>query len=236
MDANKHDHSRVCAGGLPGSSTRTAEAEGVRNLTFEYDGRNITLIMSMTPSRKELTHDRIVEVAARALRRGGYDGVGVAEVMKEAGLTHGGFYAHFASRDALLVEATQRAGRDSAAVLAERMAQAQAEGASAFRALVNAYLSDKQLASAEYGCPVAALASEIPRQADEVGDAARARVVALIAGVQRVLPAGTEATQAAAIAGAMVGGVQVARALGGKAGKALLATVRQNLITQVEGG
>jgi len=79
--------------------------------------------MSIAPSRKALTHDRIVDVAARALRRNGYAGVGVAEVMKEAGLTHGGFYAHFASRDALLVEAMQRAGRDSAAVVAERMAR-----------------------------------------------------------------------------------------------------------------
>lgn len=193
-------------------------------------------IMSTTPSRKELTHDRIVEVAARALRRSGYDGVGVAEVMKEAGLTHGGFYAHFASRNALLVEAMERAGRDSGAVLAERMARQQAEGASRFGALVNAYLSEQQLANAEFGCPVAALASEIPRQTEQVGDAARSRVLALIGAVQRVLPEGTDPAQAAAIAATMVGSVQLARALGGKAGKALLATARQNLITQYEGG
>jgi AcrR family transcriptional regulator len=196
----------------------------------------MTPIMSMTPSRKELTHDRIVEVAARALRRSGYEGVGVAEVMKEAGLTHGGFYAHFGSRNDLLVEATQRAGRDSGAVLAERMAQKQAEGASPFNALVSSYLGEQQLASAEYGCPVAALASEIPRQTDKVADAARHRVVALIGAVQRVLPEGTDPAQAAAIAAAMVGSVQLARTLGGKAGKTLLATMRQNLITQYEGG
>src|SRR6266487_3141873 len=54
--------------------------------------------MSRTPnSRKEETHERIVDVAARAIRRHGYAGVGVADVMKEAGLTHGGFYAHLAS-------------------------------------------------------------------------------------------------------------------------------------------
>ena len=76
--------------------------------------------MSRTPNRrKEDTHNRIVEVAARAIRRNGYDGVGVAEVMKEAGLTHGGFYAHFDSRDALLVEAVDRTGllRDISEVL-----------------------------------------------------------------------------------------------------------------------
>ena len=81
-----------------------------------------------TPGRKELTHDRILDVAARAIRRAGYDGVGVADIMKEASLTHGGFYAHFASRNALLAEAVQRAGLDSEAVLAARMRQGQAEG------------------------------------------------------------------------------------------------------------
>src|SRR3984893_10594148 len=62
--------------------------------------------MSRTPnSRKEETHERIVDAAARAIQRHGYAGVGVADVMKEAGLTHGGFYAHFDSREALVIEA-----------------------------------------------------------------------------------------------------------------------------------
>ena len=73
--------------------------------------------MSRTPnSRKEATHERIVDAAARAIHRHGYAGVGVADVMKEAGLTHGGFYAYFGSRDALIVEALERAGRKSLAM------------------------------------------------------------------------------------------------------------------------
>jgi AcrR family transcriptional regulator len=52
--------------------------------------------MDTPPGRKQLTHERIVETAARAIRRAGFQGVGVADIMKEAGLTHGGFYAHFA--------------------------------------------------------------------------------------------------------------------------------------------
>ena len=192
--------------------------------------------MSITPNRKALTHDRIVDVAARALRRNGYAGVGVAEVMKEAGLTHGGFYAHFASRDALLVEAIQRAGRDSAAVVAERMARRQADGAGPFAALVDVYLSDEHLAAAEFGCPVAALASEMPRQSGDVGDAARLRVAALVDRVRRALPEGADPAQAGAAAGAMVGAMQLARALGGKPGKALLAAARQQLISQHSAG
>lgn len=195
-------------------------------------------IMSTPASRKELTHDRILDVAARAIRRAGYDGVGLATIMKEAGLTHGGFYAHFASRDALLAEATQRAGRDTGAVLVERLRQAQAEGSSAFAALVNTYLADAQLANAECGCVVAALASEIPRQHEDVASAARARVLGLVELVRRSLPARVDVAQAQAhaqvVAATMVGALQLARTLQGDAGKAWLANVRHQLIQQYD--
>src|SRR5215213_8619393 len=72
-----------------------------------YDEHHMSAATSRRPaaSRKEATHERIVETAARAIRRSGYDGAGVAEIMKEAGLTHGGFYAHFESREGMLAEA-----------------------------------------------------------------------------------------------------------------------------------
>src|SRR6185369_8829333 len=125
--------------------------------------------MSRTPnSRKEETHERILDVAARAIRRHGYAGVGVADVMKEAGLTHGGFYAHFDSRDALIVEALERAGRESAEAIGRAAAKRTASGASAFRALVESYLADRLLASMDAGCPVAALGSDMPRQSPAV--------------------------------------------------------------------
>src|SRR5215208_4434468 len=112
--------------------------------------------MSRTPnSRKHETHERILDVAARAIRRHGYAGVGVADVMKEAGLTHGGFYAHFKSRENLLVEALARAGQDSGAAIARAAESRQRRGISAFRALVDSYLSETHLASLESGCPVA---------------------------------------------------------------------------------
>ena len=92
--------------------------------------------MSRTPnSRKDETHERIVDVAARAIRKHGYAGVGVADVMREAGLTHGGFYAHFESRDALLVEALERAARDSAAAVARAAEARRARNVSTFRSL-----------------------------------------------------------------------------------------------------
>lgn len=191
--------------------------------------------MSRTPnSHKEATHERIVEVAARALRRNGYAGVGVADVMKEAGLTHGGFYAHFESRDALLVEALDRASRESGEAVSRDAQQRASRGISGFRALVETYLADGQLARPEGGCPVAALACEMPRQSPAVRDASAARVQWLIAGVRSRLPKKHRAA-ASLVAGALVGALQLARALGDNAeGRALLAASRNALISRYD--
>lgn len=185
-------------------------------------------------SRKELTHDRILDVASRAIRRAGYDGIGVANIMKEAGLTHGGFYAHFPSRKAMLAEATLRAGRDTGTMLDKRLGQGQTQGLSPFAALVNTYLGEAHLQNTEYGCVVAALVSEIPRQDEEVASAARERVMALVELVRRSLPVGTDPQQAQVVTATMVGSLQMARALKGKAGKACLANARAFLIAQYD--
>jgi TetR/AcrR family transcriptional regulator, transcriptional repressor for nem operon len=191
--------------------------------------------MSRTPnSHKAATHERIVEVAARAIRRNGYAGVGVADVMKEAGLTHGGFYAHFESRDALLVEALERASQESVEIVT-RLAQEQAaKGMSAFRSFVEAYLAEWQLGSPDSGCPVAALGCEMPRQSQIVREASAIRVQRLIAGVRATLPK-THRAAASVIAGTLVGSLQLARALGNNAeGRAVLSTARNSLIRQYD--
>jgi TetR/AcrR family transcriptional repressor of nem operon len=187
------------------------------------------------PGRKELSHERIVETAARAIRRAGFAGVGVADIMKEAGLTHGGFYAHFPSRDALLVEAIERAGLDSATNALSSAQDARLQGISAFHKLVTGYLSEGHLKSTETGCAVAALASEMPRQSTEVRKAAAQSVRRMLDAVQQALPPGVEPEVASAIACQMVGALQLARALGANAeGKALLAAVRRQLLAQYD--
>jgi len=191
--------------------------------------------MDSPPSRKQLTHDRIVETAARALRSTGFDGVGVADVMKQAGLTHGGFYAHFPSRDVLLAEALERAGQDSRDRMQRTIAAGEARGTSRFRALVEGYLSERHLKSPEIGCPVAALASEMPRQPEAVRDAGAVRVKSLLATVAAALPAGHPEGTAAAVAGQLVGALQLARALGDNAqGRRHLAAARRFLLDQFE--
>ena len=137
-------------------------------------------------SRKEITHERIVEVAARAIRRSGYAGTGVADIMKEAGLTHGGFYAHFASREALLAEAADRAGAEAVALSARIAATVPPE--QALPAMVRAYLSQEHFEGIETGCPISALGSEMPRQAPEVRRAATLRIKEMIDVVARQLP------------------------------------------------
>ena len=167
-----------------------------------------------TQSRKELTHDRIVKVAARAIRRSGYAGTGVADIMKEAGLTHGGFYAHFASREALLAEAADCAGAEAVGV-SSNIAAAAAPGQS-LQALMRAYLSRQHLEDAENGCPVAALGSEMHRQAPEVRHAATRHIKEMIDLVARQLPNwGTPGAheQAMFLVSSMIGTMVMARAV-----------------------
>lgn len=198
-------------------------------------GYNPAMSTTRRPGRKELSHERIVETAARAIRRAGFAGVSVADIMKEAGLTHGGFYAHFPSRDALLVEAIERAGLDSATNALSIAQDARLQGISAFHKLVTGYLSEGHLKGTETGCAVAALASEMPRQSTEVRIAAAQSVRRMLDAVQQALPPGVEPEVASAIACQMVGALQLARALGANAeGKALLAAVRRQLLAQYD--
>nr|WP_315480678.1 TetR/AcrR family transcriptional regulator [uncultured Rhodoferax sp.] len=135
---------------------------------------------------KEASHERIVDAAARAIRRSGYDGTGVADIMKEAGLTHGAFYAHFASREAMLAEAADRAGAESNALAARVIAAVPPE--QSLQALIQVYLSKEHLAGIETGCPISALGSEMPRQSPEVRRAATLRIKEMVDLVARQFP------------------------------------------------
>ncbi|WP_235189763.1 TetR/AcrR family transcriptional regulator [Methylotenera sp. L2L1] len=163
-------------------------------------------------NRKEITHTRIVETAARAIRRSGYDGTGVADIMKEAGLTHGGFYAHFASRDAMLAEAADRAGEDTIAIAKKIFANVPDN--QALQALMNAYLSNEHMANIESGCSLVALGSEMPRQAPEVKRASTCRVKEMIALIESRLSDQPNAhAEALVMLSTMVGTLLLARAI-----------------------
>ena len=189
---------------------------------------------AMKSSKKEISHERILDAAARALRRGGHCGASVADVMKEAGLTHGGFYAHFSCRDEMVASAIAYGGKQSSETLQQAMAALQEKGVSPFRSLINVYLSVQHMDAIETGCVVAALGSEVPRQSEIVRQAAAERLQALIRLVESVLPVDVAKTNALLVASAIVGALQLARTLGGAQGRALLVASRKTLLARYD--
>src|SRR3954454_23829799 len=117
-------------------------------------------MMDATPRRAE-THQRILDAAGRLFRQNGIDGVGVDAVMAEAGLTHGGFYAHFASKEALVAEAIGAMFEEARAKFEQSVAgKPPAEALSAY---IDFYLSRSHRDARDTGCPLPALSADLPR-------------------------------------------------------------------------
>jgi len=155
-----------------------------------------------------------VKAAAAAVRARGPDGVGVAEIMKEVGLTHGGFYAHFPSKEALVAaaigEAFDQGRRRFGRITGDKA------GLEAFRVFVDAYVSMDHRAHPQRGCPIATIASDLPRQGAAVREVFDAGVTGLIGRVAGWLP-GDDAQERLDLAGSLVaemaGAVSLSRAV-----------------------
>jgi TetR/AcrR family transcriptional repressor of nem operon len=186
---------------------------------------------SKSLGKKALSRERILGAASIAVRRSGFHGVGVADVMNDAGLTHGGFYSHFASREALLAEAVIHASREIGEDLMVRVETSAKSGESKFSAFVGIYLADRNIEEPEIGCPVAALCGEMRYQSGEVLDSSRQIVANLHKLVIKVLPENSSAQAAWSVTSSLLGAMQLARALGdNKQGRAVLAAARADLI------
>ena len=137
-------------------------------------------------SREQTDKNRaaIEEVSSRLFREQGFNGVSVADLMAAAGLTHGGFYGHFSSKEALTAVACGKAFAQSAQRWERRIADCtdHSDPRAAFRAIANAYLSPASRDNAGNGCPAAALAGDVAREAQD--SAARA---AYLVGVKGML-------------------------------------------------
>ena len=116
--------------------------------------------MGTSQAAKAASHDRILDIAAARIRRDGTGSLAVAELMKEAGLTHGGFYRHFDSREQLIAKATQRALTQGSEWT---MASGKLGGQRGFTALVDGYLSAWHRDHPEAGCGVAGVAADAAR-------------------------------------------------------------------------
>jgi TetR/AcrR family transcriptional regulator, transcriptional repressor for nem operon len=182
--------------------------------------------MKVSREQVKQNRERILEAAARLFRERGFDGVSVAEIMKAAGLTHGGFYGHFESKDALIKEAM---AQPIAATAPPRRSAAQQSAAD----FADGYLSARHRDNRADGCPVAGLGSEAVRASPEV----RAELTkAIREQIERFSPASPGATAAArrraAIAtyAAMVGALTLARVVDDeKLSAEILAATRKSL-------
>jgi TetR/AcrR family transcriptional repressor of nem operon len=117
--------------------------------------------MRYRPEHKAEIHQKIVKDASQRVRSEGITGAAVTAVMRDAGLTHGGFYKHFGSKNELLMESLSEAFQDIADRLAHAGEQSQPE--TAWKAIVQTYLSLEYCDHVEYGCPLPALAPELAR-------------------------------------------------------------------------
>jgi TetR/AcrR family transcriptional repressor of nem operon len=165
--------------------------------------------MRMSRAAAAESRARIVEEAARLLRERGVAGASVAEVMQAAGMTHGGFYKHFDSKDALLAEATASAFAEAAARFDRRAARKGVEAAVA--AYVADYLSPAHIAHPEQGCPLAAFGAEAGRHPEALSLTFAEGVEGL---VERVSGAGASREQAMRQLVTLLGAVVAARAVG----------------------
>lgn len=196
--------------------------------------------MPYTKSHKARTRARIVESAARAYREHGVEGVGIVDIMRDAGLTHGGFYAHFPNKDALLAEAAQRG---LAETREEFLAGAVAANPDApLREIIRRYVSRSHRDDAAGGCAMPALAGELAREPDEVRHAFTDAFEELASGIATHCPGETaEARRDAALAltAGMVGAVALSRAVDDPSlsDRILLATRRfyTDILTDIDG-
>jgi TetR/AcrR family transcriptional regulator, transcriptional repressor for nem operon len=170
--------------------------------------------MRYRPEHKAEVHQKIVKDASRRVRTEGLNGAAVSAVMQDTGLTHGGFYKHFGSKDDLLMESFSEAFREIADTLVDAAEQARSEAG--WKAIVRTYLSPDRCDYPERGCPLPALAPELAR----VDKKMKGRVLAeLLNYKSRMLPfmPGRRAVDKEraffAIFSTMIGAVEIARML-----------------------
>lgn len=170
--------------------------------------------MRMSREAMSRHHEEIVAAASRMLRERGVDGTSVADLMQAAGLTHGGFYRHFDSKDALVAEASEAAFAGMLGAIDANFGKLGA--AEGLKRYVSRYLSGGHVKSPGSGCPVAAVGGEVARAGAGVrkvfADRIRRQIDKLSTGLEGDGP--ERRAKAACLFAMLVGGVVIARAVG----------------------
>lgn len=168
--------------------------------------------MRYRPGHRVEVHQKIVKDASRRLRAEGLTGAAVSAVMRDAGLTHGGFYKHFGNKDELVTESLRAAFQETANSLIQAATQSQPE--TAWKAIVKAYLSPEHCDHPERGCPLAALAPELARGEKETSARMLAEMTAYKDQMLRFMPGRRAEDKERAffvIFSTMIGAVEMAR-------------------------
>jgi len=205
-------------------------------IPIKYDARHINFVskcaMRYSSEQKAETHKQIVSTAAREFRSKGLQGIGIVDLMSQVGLTHGGFYAHFKDRDALVAEASICAATEGFSRLIA-VAEAAPPG-DEVSAMLDFYLSAEHRDEHGYGCLLPALAADIARQPESVRSAFTELLKENLDKFSLYMPAGdtrTRFNQAMMLISGMAGGILIARAMNDpKLSKLLLDSVRTQLL------
>jgi len=188
--------------------------------------------MRYEANHKERTRRRILEGASRQFRAEGMSGPGVAQLMKASGLTVGGFYKHFRSKNDLVTEAMDASVREVAARVAEWAKQGRP--GEAWKEIVKRYLSPEHCEHPGIGCPVAALAPDIARTRPAIRRKVQASMDAYKKQLMEFMPGanpGEKQKNYTLIFTAMVGAISIARTLSDEVEKRkVLDLVRDHLL------
>lgn len=182
--------------------------------------------MRYPEDHKAETHRRIVAEASRRFRSDGIDATGLQPLMKALGLTHGGFYAHFKSKDALVEEALQAAAHDASANWDKAFSKDQP-----LKSFFERYLSPQHRAHPEHGCP-------LPTMSAELGQRGNASPITdgVLTGLLRHLEEATGNTeQSLAMLATLVGALTLSRSVASEElSDRILDSARQSLLTQLD--
>jgi len=170
-------------------------------------------IMKVSREQAAANRERILDIASELFRVRGFDGIGVADLMKHAGLTHGGFYGHFSSKEDLMAQACDRALAESVAKWEKRCARPAGKPLSA---IAKSYLSARNRDEPGAGCAVAALGADATRHGSKVRRSITEGVCSLVEILARIVPGASRVAKrrmALATFASMVGALVLARAV-----------------------
>jgi TetR/AcrR family transcriptional repressor of nem operon len=186
--------------------------------------------MRYTPQHKSITHKKIVNTASELFRDRSIGGVGVSDLMNRAGLTHGGFYAHFSSKEALAAEAIKAAFDE--AWQRRKQVVGEAEPGRKFLTAIQHYLTTTHRDNSAKGCIAAALASEVAHHPGPIRDAMTVGVKRWIAGVEQMIAEDRLDVDAHTTIATMVGAMVLSRAMADPAvADRFISSVRETLLS-----